>query len=395
MSNIRRFPGADEISSEYVEAKSKRRKQIRLYAILAIIILAAVSCIICYLYIKTKEYKSYTKLTSVDSNASSGSTLASFNGSIMSYGKDGAEAMDASGKLLWNQTFDMQYPLMSKCDDTVAFADYGGSTIYIQTAGGTATTVTTNMPIRKISVSSGGYVVAVLEDINVTWIYMYDFNGKEISYFRTTMEKSGYPVDVDISPSGELVAVSYYYLDVEDIRSSVAFYNFGGVGQNNIDNYVSGYNFKDDFIPLVRFVNNESAFSISAEQLNFYKDAHKPVSEQGIFLQDEVLSVFYGDNAVALILRNSSIENQYRMEVYDTVGKLLFYKEFDFDYTEVAFGGNQVVLYGDTNIYVATLDGMRKFEGTYEEPILLLLPLQSRMRFAVVTERTIDTIELK
>jgi len=395
MSNIRRFPGADEISSEYVEAKSKRRKQIRLYAILAIIILAAVSCIICYLYIKTKEYKSYTKLTSVDSNASSGSTLASFNGSIMSYGKDGAEAMDASGKLLWNQTFDMQYPLMSMCDDTVAFADYGGSTIYIQTAGGTATTVTTNMPIRKISVSSGGYVVAVLEDINVTWIYMYDFNGKEISYFRTTMEKSGYPVDVDISPSGELVAVSYYYLDVEDIRSSVAFYNFGGVGQNNIDNYVSGYNFKDDFIPLVRFVNNESAFSISAEQLNFYKDAHKPVSEQGIFLQDEVLSVFYGDNAVALILRNSSIENQYRMEVYDTVGKLLFYKEFDFDYTEVAFGGNQVVLYGDTNIYVATLDGMRKFEGSYEEPILLLLPLQSRMRFAVVTERTIDTIELK
>lgn len=395
MSNIRRFPGADEISSEYVEAKSKRRKQIRLYAILAIIILAAVSCIICYLYIKTKEYKSYTKLTSVDSNVSSGSTLASFNGSIMSYGKDGAEAMDASGKLLWNQTFDMQYPLMSKCDDTVAFADYGGSTIYIQTAGGTATTVTTNMPIRKISVSSGGYVVAVLEDINVTWIYMYDFNGKEISYFRTTMEKSGYPVDVDISPSGELVAVSYYYLDVEDIRSSVAFYNFGGVGQNNIDNYVSGYNFKDDFIPLVRFVNNESAFSISAEQLNFYKDAHKPVSEQGIFLQDEVLSVYYGDNAVALILRNSSIENQYRMEVYDTVGKLLFYKEFDFDYTEVAFGGNQVVLYGDTNIYVATLDGMRKFEGTYEEPILLLLPLQSRMRFAVVTERTIDTIELK
>lgn len=395
MSNIRRFPGADEISSEYVEAKSKRRKQIRLYAILAIIILAAVSCIICYLYIKTKEYKSYTKLTSVDSNASSGSTLASFNGSIMSYGKDGAEAMDASGKLLWNQTFDMQYPLMSKCDDTVAFADYGGSTIYIQTAGGTATTVTTNMPIRKISVSSGGYVVAVLEDINVTWIYMYDFNGKEISYFRTTMEKSGYPVDVDISPSGELVAVSYYYLDVEDIRSSVAFYNFGGVGQNNIDNYVSGYNFKDDFIPLVRFVNNESAFSISAEQLNFYKDAHKPVSEQGIFLQDEVLSVFYGDNAVALILRNSSIENQYRMEVYDTVGKLLFYKEFDFDYTEVAFGGNQVVLYGDTNIYVSTLDGMRKFEGSYEEPILLLLPLQSRMRFAVVTEKTIDTIELK
>lgn len=395
MSNIRRFPGVDDISAEAVEAQTKRRKQLRLYIVLVIIALVAITMVMCYLYIKTKEYKTYTKLSSVDAYAGSGSTLSSFDGNIMSYSKDGAEAMDASGKLLWNQTFDMQFPLMSKCGDTVAFADYGASTIYIQTASGTATTVSTNMPIRKISVSSGGYVVAVLEDINVTWIYMYDFNGKEISYFRTTMEKSGYPVDIDISPSGELVAVSYYYLDVEDIRSSVAFYNFGGVGQNNIDNYVSGYNFKEDFVPMVRFVNNSSSFSISSDRLSFYKDEHKPVSVQEIFLTDEVLSVFYGDDAIALILRNASVENKYRMEVYDLQGKLLSTKEFDFDYTEVTFGGHQVVLYGDSSIYVATYEGMKKFEGSYEEPILLLVPQKTNTRFAIVTERTIDTIELK
>ena len=54
------------------------------------------------------------------------------------------------------------------------------------------------------------------------------------------MKESGYPVNVSISPNGQLVCVSYMFVDGGQIKSSVALYNFVADGQNNTDNYVSG-----------------------------------------------------------------------------------------------------------------------------------------------------------
>lgn len=396
MSNIRKFPGADDESPvERIDSRFKRRKQTRLMKVLlAVVIIAVIVAAFC-IYEKEKVYSGYEVVSSIIRTDSANTAVTDFDGTIMTYSKDGAGAMDAEGNLLWNQTFDMQYPLMSKCGNTVAFADYGGSSIYIQTSSGESSTVATNMPVRKISVASGGYVAAVLEDTDVTWIYLYNMNGDEIAYFRTTMEKSGYPVDISISPNGEMVAVSYYFLDVNDIHTSVAFYNFGEVGQNKIDNWVSGYNYSDSLVPLVRFLDNETAFSLSSDRLSVYSGAHIPVSIKDNFLTSDVLSVYYADNAIAVIFANSSIDDQYRMAVYDTKGEILFEHEFDFDYTGVAFGDDRVVLYGDSNLDIFTFSGKVKYEGNYTEPVMMVVPTNSDKRFVILTEKNIDTIELK
>ena len=168
MSNIKRFPGTEEESaSKKVNRTIRRRNFTRIYRIL-ILILAVVAVIIAYMiYEKTKVYENVTVTNKVLKPDVNGATVAEFAGSVLTYSKDGAGAMDADGKLLWNQTFDMQNPMCSVCGNTVAFADYGGSTIYLQTAGGYQGTVKTDKPIRKITVSDKGYVAAVLEDTAV------------------------------------------------------------------------------------------------------------------------------------------------------------------------------------------------------------------------------------
>lgn len=395
MSNIRQFPTRDESAGERINSQVKRRKQVRAIRILVVLILIFGAALAYYIYQNSKIYETYILLNRADRTVSEETKIVEFGSSIMTYGKDGAKAQDSTGKLLWNQTFDMQNPMMSICESTVAFADYGGSKIYIQTEEGETSVISTNMPIRKITVSDAGYVAAVLEDTNVTWIYMYDIHGTEISYFRTTMEKSGYPIDLDISPSGELIVVSYYYLDVGDVKSSVAFYNFGAVGQNSIDNYVSGYNYVDSLVPVVRFLDDETAFSLSSARLSVYAGAHKPVSISDMFLTSDVLSVYYSKDAVALITRNNSIENQYRLEIYDKSGKLTGSKEFDFDYSGVAFGNKTIVLYGGNSVYISTYDGKTKYEGEYSEPIHMMMATNSLAKYVVVTEKNIDTIEIK
>ena len=385
----------EETGLERAKRKVRKHRFARVYRIGIIVLVVAGVLAAYFIYEKTKTFTSYSITNSVDYSLADGAKVVEFDGNILTYSKDGAGAVDSTGKLLWNQTFDMQNPLISMCGDTVAFADYGGSSIYVQTSDGESATVSTDMPIRKIRTSSSGYVVAVLEDTDVTWIYHYDMNGNENAYFRTTMEKSGYPLDLDISPDGELICVSYYYLDCDDVKSSVAFYDFGSVGQNYIDNYVSGYNYSDIMVPYVKFLDNETAIAVSSERMSVYAGAHKPVSISDMFSSDEILSVYTGADAVAIVYRNSSSEAKYRLEIYDKTGKMTGSREFDFDYSNVTLKNNMVVLYGDRNIYIGSFDGTVKFEGTYEEDIHLIIPTVSIDKYIILTDSTIDTVAFK
>lgn len=379
---------------ELNRAARKRRLSVAYKVVLGVCVVAAVFAAY-FIYEKNKTFSSYEITASVPRCYAEGSNISNFDGTILYYSKDGASASDVNGNLLWNQTFDMQNPMTSMCGGTVAFADYGGSEIYMVTSAGVANTVHTDMPIRQIAVSDKNYVVAVLEDTGVTWIYMYDTNGTTIAYFRTTMEKSGYPIDIDISPSGELVGVSYYYVDFNDVKSSVAFFNFGEVGQNNIDNYVSGYNYSNSLVPVIRFLDDETAISLSKDRLSVYAGAHKPVSVSDMFINDDVYSLYYDKGIIAVMYFNGTSEAKYRLELYDDKGKVLSQTPIDFDFSDVTFGNENVIVYGDADLYIGTYSGDVKFKGQMSEPVKLIIPSLVSSKYYVITDDAISTLEFK
>ena len=85
--------------------------------------------------------------------------------------------------------------------------------IYVCDTQGPIGTIETTMPIRDFCVSSNGVVAAVLDDSPVTAIYLYYATGESFADFKTRMSNSGYPIAVDISSDGSLVAVSYIKFD--------------------------------------------------------------------------------------------------------------------------------------------------------------------------------------
>lgn len=395
MSKTIDFPSRRDVQAENkrINEKLRRRHMTRFYTIALIVVLVVVLLIAYFIYEKTKIFENYTMTNTISRQDVFQSNIMQLGDNLLTYSKDGGNCMDAQGNLLWNITFDMQNPMVSASRETVAFADYGASTIYVHTKDGNTAEIDTSMPIRKFTVSEKGIVAAVLEDTNVTWIYLYDMNSTEIAYFRTTMEKSGYPVDVDISPSGELVCVSYYYLDAGEKRSSVAFYNFGEVGQNDIDNYVSGYNY-DTFVPYVEFLDNNTAFAASTGRISMYEGGQKPVSVSEMLIKDEVLSVYNNENYVAVIYDNASNEKKYRLEIYNSKGSLVDKHEFDFDYTSVSFGTEWYILYGNSDMYIATISGEKRYEGKYAKPIKLIIPTSVQSKYYIVTDSSFDTVEM-
>lgn len=362
--------------------------------ILVVILIMAVGGAL-YVQWKNKVYTENTVVFSTEVHITQDSTLVPFSGYLLTYSKDGAGCMDIRGNAVWNQTFEMQNPIVDVCQNVAAIGDYNGRTIYVMNTTGVMGSITTNRPVRDFCVASNGVVAAVLDDADTTWIYLYDSQGKELVYFRTTMKDSGYPVKVAISPSGELVCVSYLFVDSGQMKSSVAFYNFGAVGKNNVNNYVSGYDYSNSVVPLVRFLDNGSVFGVSDDRVMFFGGAQKPVSVAEKFLEDDVQGVYYGDEYIGLVFNSTQSDNRYRLDVYHKSGELRQTIEFNINFKDILFHEDQIIIYNESECCIYNSGGAEKYSGNFSRTVLLLIPQSSVRRYMVVTPDSIDTIELK
>jgi hypothetical protein len=375
--------------------KIKSHKFTIFYRVILVLVLIVAVIAAMVVQWENKVYTENVVVSSVETAITQDAVLRQFSGYLLSYSKDGASCMDTKGNAVWNQTFEMQNPMIDICQNMVAIGDYNGRTIYVMDTSGLVGSISTTKPIRNLCVSSNGVVAVVLDDTDVTWIYLYDDQGNELVHFRTTMEESGYPVSVSISPNGELVCVSYLFVDSGQMKTSVAFYNFGEVGQNNTDNYVSGYDYLDTIVPFTRFLDNKSVFAVSDDRIMFYSGSQKPVSAAENLISDDVQSIYYGDEYIGLVFNNTEGSSRYLLNVYHKSGSLAQQIAFDTDYTDILFYKEQIIIYNETECCIYNTNGVQKYEGTFSKSARALIPLDRSYTYMVVTPDSVDTIELK
>lgn len=365
---------------------------IRVGIVLAVLLLA--TGFFYFRYLK----KEYTQINVVKSEAfviTMGSEVMRFGNNLLVYSNDGMKCVNEKGEVVWNETFQMQNPMIDISGDVVGIADYNGSIIYMMDKKGKIGTINTGMPIRKFSVSAKGLAIAVLDDSDITPIHIYDTAGNTIAYFSTSMRNSGYPIDVDITESGIVVAVSYLYVDNSSYKTDVAFYNFGDVGQNQTDNLVSGYTYSNAIVPEVKFIDNANAVAVADNRLMFYTGDQKPVSSGEVLVENEISAVYYGDQYVALVFNNTGEEERYKVNIYDRNGKIKDTITFNMAYEDILLTGNQIVVYSSDECLVHVIGGMDKYNGPLEGGVMAILPTNINYRYILVTRDAIQTVELK
>lgn len=365
-------------------------------AVLVIVLIAAVAVFLVVQW-KNKVFTESVVTGSSPITIVQGAMVEALGSNVLLYSKDGASCIDAKGNTLWNLTFEMQNPMVTICNNVAAIGDYNGRTVYVVSSTGQLGTVNTNLPIRKICVSENGVVAAVLDDAEITRILLY--NGNEntdtsIVDIKATMDKSGYPMSLSLSPNGKLLAISYLHADSGEMKSTVAFFNFGEVGKNESDNYVSGYDYPDSVIPYVQFVSNNAAFAVSDDRIVFFEGSEKPGNKATALLEEEVQGIYYNENYVGLVFNNQTGETAYRLDVYNMSGDKIHSQLFDIEYTDIILHKDQIIIYNDMDCQISNIDGVDKFTGTFEKPSSLLVPTSSGYKYIAVTSSSIDTIEL-
>lgn len=142
-------------------------------------------------------------------------------------------------------------------------------------------------------------------------------------------------------------------------------------------------------------MNNSTAFAVGDNRLVIYSGSYAPMEVATYMLNEEILSVFYSDKYIGLVFRSEDSERLYRMDVYDASAAVVGSFYFDIEYTDVFFGQNTFVAYNETECVITNLDGNIKFNGEFARPVRLMLPAGNSYKFILVTENSIDTVQLK
>ena len=361
---------------------------------LFVILVLAVLGVVVYIQLKNQVYTSYVILSSIGRQQYDGSVCLSYGNGFLSYSRDGISYTDRRGNAVWNQPYEMQSPMVEIAGSRVAVADYNGHIIYNIGQDGSYVEIDTNLPIREIAVSESGMVAAILEDTDITWIYLYSSLGETIAYIRTTMQNSGYPSAIALSPDGTLLAVSYVTVDNGAAKSSVAFYNFSSVGQNYVDNFVSGSDYADAVIPFLAFLNNDTSFAVADNRLVIYSGGQRPKSTADVLLTEEIQSIFYNESHIGLVFLDTTGNGKYRLDVYNTSGLVETSLFFDMDYKDIIIWNDNIIIYNETQCLLANMNGVERFNGEFETPYLLFSPIRGS-RYLAVSQESIDTIEMR
>lgn len=365
------------------------------------VVLCFIAVVVIYLFVTASNYNSYEVVEETSVKNAAMVDYIPFRKSLLKYSKDGATYVDEKDKDVWNETYAMKMPAADVSGEYVAIADLNGNDVYIFNAEGKVSNTTMPYKICDVAVASQGEFAVILESENENYINIYDKNGEPISEIQTTLDKSGYPMDIDLSDNGEKLFSTYLYLDGATAKNGLAAYNFGEVGQNeNADRLVGGYQMEDTIVPKVEFLDNNTICAFGDTQFIIYSMREKSSEKARIPFSGEVQSVVYSSEYIGVVVPNEGKDKDdekkapYVLELYNTNGKKVMTKMIDFDYENVRMTSDEIVFTGDSECRIYTVKGKLKFSCTFKKNVVDMIPTGYGRRYIVLYDSGSEVIRL-
>ena len=227
--------GMEDYSIEELEEQIKSHKtKMRRRTIIgtAAVILALIGV---YLVIQLQTYTSVRTIDVYRSENSGNSSYKEFADGVLKYSRDGISFLNRKGEEEWNQSYQIQNPVITVYGESAAVADKGGNSIEVFTKEGLKGEIETTRPIEKIAVSSQGIVAAILKDDASPQIICYDAAGNVLAELSASLTGTGYLLNISLSDDGTILLVSYLVIQNGKASTNVYYYNFGEGGKEIID----------------------------------------------------------------------------------------------------------------------------------------------------------------
>lgn len=387
---------AVEVNREDFEKKLKKHRRRMGLLIVSVLVLLAAAAVALYIYFENKVYTGYDVVESIRRTETSASGFVNFQGKPLKYTNDGVVYTDLDGSLIWNQTYEMDEPMVEMRDSFVVIYELNGTQIYILDTVSLQGSIVTTMPIQKVSIASQGVVAILMENDGTSYLQICDKTGSELASGELHVQNSGYPLDIALSEGGEKLAVSMLDISGGAVKTVIAFYNFGTVGQNSIDKIVSSYSYADVVIPRIRYLSEDVMVAFGDDRVLLFTGAQKPAEAKTIELADEVKSVFYDQTRFGLVYDGGNDGKDHRLEIYDLSGNKGMDLSFETDYTDVELLTNgEICILGEDGCEIFNRKGICKFQYKFQNYLYKVIPGNTQVSYTFILEGETQRVKLK
>lgn len=381
---------------EEIERKVREhhKKQLKTVAIIVGVCMAFL--IGYYIFVQHKSYTDYRIVDTVDRSDTSATHFVAYNGNLLKYSNDGVSYTTSDNTVIWNQSFEMQEPIMAICQKYVVFADTDGKYIYVMNDSGTQGKFKVTMSVSKVDVSAQGTVAVLMEDDGTSYLALYSKSGEQLAEGAIHVENGGTPLVIALSADGQKLAVSSMDIHDGSVKSTVSFYNFGTVGENKVDHIVASYEYKDTVIPELTYVGSDRVLAFSDKGVYTFTGGSDPKEGPKKETEDEIKGVFYDDSYYALVFAAGKDEAKRRIEVYNMKCSKQAEFQTDFSFEEAYFLDNhEICLLNDNASAIYTMGGREKFYYEFENHVYMVKHVSGYRRYAFVLEGKTEQARLK
>lgn len=376
-----------------MEQQNKEKRKLKMnrmqWTIAAGVLILAV--VLVYALVKNnKVASSYEVVTSMSRGDDTSVYYCMMRKGMVKYSKDGVAMTNKSGSVLWNQTYEMASPTMTSAGDYVAVGDIGANTIYIFNEYGQLGRVSTDVPIQEIQISEQGVVAAVLSDTSSNYINLYDKQGNSLGSIKASLENTGYPLAIALSPDASKLAVSYLIVKSGSMQSRIVSYDFSDVeGDHLLDTQEL-----EGLYPKAAFLDSREVVLFGEKGFVLYQADSKKIETQENF-ESEINSVFCTNQKLGFIFKNEDDNGKYRMEIYNKAGKKSSTYYFDLDYSGMTADDDEVILYNDEEMLIYQMGGRVRFRGTFNTAVTGVMPSWEAGLYWLIDDQSLREIRIR
>ena len=209
----------------------------------------------------------------------------------------------------------------------------------------------------------------------------------------STMSNTGYPVALELSDDGNVLAVSYLYTRGATIESRVIYYNFGQAGQEKVDNKVTEDEYPGTIIADILFIGGGRSVAVGDDSFVIYENGDVPQKLKEVSFSQEIRSVFHSDKYIGFVLLNED-KSGYEVRLFDRSGTQVLTKEFTGEYSNIRMDGDEIIMFDGSSACIITVTGILKFQGDLKTEALEMFRAPGLNRYYVMSVNELRVIYL-
>lgn len=385
-----------ETNYEEVESQIRQHRKMIIRRVIEVVAIVVILVVAIELLYALRSFESYEIRNSVERSNTDVTQFAEYNRYILEYSNDGISCVTHNREMIWNQSYEMSNPQIDACGKYLVVYDSGGSDIYILAENGLQSHVETTLPIQTVCVAEQGTIAVLMRNGAEAQVKLFGKDGNELANGMFYGEKGGFPIDIALSHDATKLAVDMIDVSQGDVNTTISFYNFGSVGQSQIDNNVGTYTYKGILIPEIDYLSDTKMLALGTGKILMFDGAQKPELTQEILLEQDVLSYFHNDKYVGIVYDGIEMEKTCHVKVMDLKGNVVMENDISISYDEIEFlSNNEICVTNESECEIFTIHSIKKFSYTFEKPIYKIISCDSGQNYTFIFKETTEEVKLK